>query len=124
MRAAHPSAKDALKVYAPATVLASNYPNLLNEDFASISVGAFLVTYDYNLKDTVDSFGRLGKSLCQNFARLQAEGQAKWREVSLSLPKLVPGWIYYPPTTRELRNCVVKKVKNCAAKERILGLCG
>jgi TRAP-type uncharacterized transport system substrate-binding protein len=120
----HPSAQSALTVYAPATVQASSYPNLLTEDFTTISVGAFLVTYDYNLKDTVDTFGRLGKSLCQNFARLQAEGHPKWREVSLSLPKLAPGWTYYPPTTRELRNCVVKKVKKCSAEERILGLCG
>jgi TRAP transporter TAXI family solute receptor len=121
---AHPSSQAALNVYAPATVLASNYPNLLTEDFTTISVGAFLVTYDYNLKDTVDSFGRLGKSLCQNFSRLQAEGHPKWREVTLSLPKLGPGWTYYPPTTRELRSCVVKKVKKCSAEERILGLCG
>ncbi|MCV2356056.1 TAXI family TRAP transporter solute-binding subunit [Paucibacter sp. B2R-40] len=120
----HPSAQAALNVYAPAKVLASNYPNLLSEDFTTISVGAFLVTYDYNLKDTVDSFGRLGKSLCQNFSRLQAEGHPKWREVDLSMPKLAPGWTYYPPTTRELRNCVVKKVKKCSAEERILGLCG
>lgn len=120
----HPAAQSALTVYAPATVLAASYPNLLSEDFTTISVGAFLVTYDYNLRDTVDSFGRLGKSLCQNFARLQAEGHPKWREVSLSLPKLGPGWTYYPPSTRELRNCVVKKIKKCSAEERILGLCG
>ncbi|MCV2367514.1 TAXI family TRAP transporter solute-binding subunit [Roseateles oligotrophus] len=120
----HASAQAALNVYAPAKVLTSNYPNLLTEDFTTISVGAFLVTYDYNLKDTVESFGRLGKSLCQNFSRLQAEGHPKWREVDLSLPKLAPGWTYYPPTTYQLRNCVVKKVKKCSAEERILGLCG
>jgi TRAP transporter TAXI family solute receptor len=81
----HPSAEAALTVYAPAKVLAASYPNLLVDDFTTISVGAFLVTYDYNLKDTVDSFGRLGKSLCQNFARLQAEGHPKWREVSCAI---------------------------------------
>ncbi len=120
----HASAQSALNVYAPAKVLASSYPNLLLEDFTTISVGAFLVTYDYNLKDTVDSFSRFGKSLCQNFSLLQAEGHPKWREVNLSMPKLAPGWTYYPPSTRELRNCVVKKVKKCSAEERILGLCG
>src|SRR5919197_352414 len=44
----HPSSKAALSVYAPATVRATSYPNLLTENFTTISVGAFLVTYDYN----------------------------------------------------------------------------
>ena len=69
--------------------------------------------------------------LCQNFAKLQAEGHPKWREVDLALPNLGPGWIYYPPTTREIRACLAKKpkvapvkpVKKCSAEERILGLC-
>ncbi len=120
----HASAQAALNVYAPATVQASSYPNLLTEDFTTISVGAFLVTYDYNLKDTMQHFSLLGKSLCQNFSRLQAEGHPKWKEVDLSLPKLPPGWSYYAPTYRELRNCVVKKAKKCSSEERILGLCG
>ncbi|MFY7864881.1 TAXI family TRAP transporter solute-binding subunit [Roseateles sp.] len=120
----HASAQAALNVYAPATVQAASYPNLLTEDFSTISVGAFLVTYDYNLKDTLYRFSQLGKSLCQNFSRLQAEGHPKWKEVDLSMPKLPPGWSYYAPTYRELRNCSVKKQKKCSAEERILGLCG
>jgi TRAP transporter TAXI family solute receptor len=122
----HPSSKAALVTYTPATVLASNYPNLLTDDFTTISVGAYLVTYDYNLKGTIDYFTRLGKSLCQNFARLQAEGHPKWRDVSLTLPELGAGWTYYPPTTREIRSCAVKKKpqpKLCSTEERLLGLC-
>ena len=127
----HPTSKSPLKVYSSSTVLAASYPNLLTADFTTISVGAFLVTYDYNLKGTVDHFTRFGKSLCQNFAKLQAEGHPKWREVDLALPNLGPGWIYYPPTTREIRACLAKKpkvapvkpVKKCSAEERILGLC-
>ena len=119
----HPSAKPTAGIYAPAVVRASSYPNLLSEDFSTISVGAFLVTYDYKLRGTVDYFGRLGKSLCQNFAKLQAEGHPKWREVSLKLPELSAGWSYYGPTARELRSCAVKTVKKCSAEERILGLC-
>ena len=130
----HPMSKAPLTVYSSSTVLASSYPNLLAQDFTTISVGAFLVTYDYNLKGTVDHFARFGKSLCQNFSRLQAEGHAKWREVDLALPNLGPGWTYYPPTTREIRACLAKKpktssvapgkpAKKCSAEEMILGLC-
>lgn len=117
----HPSARPTVGTYTPATVRATSYPNLLSEDFTTISVGAFLVTYDYNLKDTMGHLARLGRSLCQNFERLQADGHPKWREVNLSLPELGAGWIYYPPTSRELRACRPKK--KCSAEERILGLC-
>ena len=127
----HPTSKSPLTIYSSSTVLASSYPNLLTADFTTISVGAFLVTYDYNLKGTVDHFTRFGKSLCQNFPKLQAEGHPKWREVDLTLPNLAPGWTYYPPTTREIRACMAKKskaapvkpAKKCSAEERILGLC-
>ncbi|MBL0123872.1 MAG: TAXI family TRAP transporter solute-binding subunit [Betaproteobacteria bacterium] len=131
----HPSSKSPLTVYSPAKVLASSYPNLLTADFTTISVGAFLVTYDYNLKGTMEYFTRFGKSLCRNFPKLQAEGHPKWREVDLALPNLGPGWTYYPPTTREIRACLGKKpttaavapasktTQKCAAEERILGLC-
>ena len=47
---AHPSSKRPLSIYAPATVRAASYPNLLTEDFTTISVGAFLVTYDFKLQ--------------------------------------------------------------------------
>jgi len=117
----HPSARPTLATYAPATVKVASYPNLLNEDFTTISVGAYLVTYDFNLKGTVEHLSRFSKSLCQNFSRLQADGHPKWREVSLNLPELGAGWSYYGPTARELRAC--KPRKRCSAEERILGLC-
>jgi len=128
---AHPSSKRPLTVYAPATVRATSYPNLLKEDFTTISVGAFLVTYDYNLQSTVESLARFGRSLCQNFATLQEKGHPKWREVQLNLPALNPGWSYYLPVTREIRNCVAgrkspppaARSRNCAPEERILGFC-
>jgi len=127
---AHPSSKAPLSIYAPATVHASSYPNLLKEDFTTISVGAFLVTYDYNLQSTVDYLTRFARSLCANFATLQAQGHPKWREVELSLPPLNDGWSYYGPTSREIRNCRAQKsrpaaapAKACSAEERILGFC-
>ena len=128
---AHPSSKLPLTVYSYSTVNASSYPNLLKESFTTISVGAFLVTYDFNLDFTMNHLTRFARSLCQNFATLQAKGHPKWREVNLNLPTLGPGWTYYPPTTREIRACLgrtgtrspVKPARPCSAEERILGFC-
>jgi hypothetical protein len=126
----HPSSKQALSIYAPATVRAASYPNLLKENLTTVSVGAFLVTYDYNLQTTVDYLVRFTRSLCQNFSALQAQGHPKWREVELALPELNPGWVYYPPTTKEIRACLAgarggapRPAKACSAEERILGFC-
>lgn len=127
---AHPSSKQPLTVYAPATVRTASYPNLLKEDFTTISVGAFLVTYDYNLQTTVESMARFGRSLCQNFATLQEKGHPKWREVQLTMPALNPGWSYYLPATKEIRACAASKksappvrTRACVPEERILGFC-
>jgi len=124
----HPSSKLPLTVYSHSVISASSYPNILKEDFTTVSVGAFLVTYDYNLDNTVSHLTRFARSLCQNFSTLQAQGHPKWREVSLSLPTLGPGWTYYPPTTREIRACLAKTkqktfTRKCSAEERILGFC-
>ena len=124
----HPSSKLPLTVYSHSVVNASSYPNLLKEDFTTISVGAFLVTYDYNLQGTVDHLTRFARSLCQNFSTLQTQGHPKWREVNLSLPPLGPGWTYYSPTTKEIRACLARTkakapARKCSAEERILGFC-
>ncbi len=128
---AHPSSKRPLTVYSHSVVNVGSYPNLLRESFTTISVGAFLVTYDFNLDSTVNNLVRFARSLCQSFSTLQAQGHPKWREVDLSVPPLAPGWTYYPPTTRELRACTTRKpkaavkapAKTCSPEERILGLC-
>lgn len=126
----HPASKPALSVYAPATVRAASYPNLLKENMTTIAVGAFLVTYDYSLPTTVEHLVRFSRSLCQNFSALQAQGHAKWKEVDLSLPELNPGWVYYPATAKEIRSCVASArgkpatpAKACSAEEKILGFC-
>jgi uncharacterized protein len=125
----NPLSKSALSVYSPATVHASSYPNLIKDDFTTISVGAFLVTYDYNLQFTVEHLTRFARALCQNFSTLQAQGHPKWREVGLDLPPLNDGWTYYQPTAREIRSCRMaqqaerKPATKCVAEEKILGLC-
>ncbi|WP_372526035.1 TAXI family TRAP transporter solute-binding subunit [Piscinibacter sp.] len=124
----HPASAAALKTYFPATVRATSYPNLLQEDLPSVAVKAFLVTFDYTRDPTVGHLSKFARSLCQNFARLQTEGHPKWREVELALPELGRGWSYYQPMARQLRSCIanrpaVKPVTACAQQERILGLC-
>ena len=126
---AHPTSKQPLTVYAPATVRAKSYPNILSEDFTTISVGAFLVTYDYSMQGTVEHLTRFARSLCRNFSVLQEKGHPKWREVQLALPALNDGWTYYGPTAREIRSCLAAQkpaapAKACAPEEKILGLCG
>lgn len=122
----HPSSKQPLSIYVPSVVRASSYPNILTEDFTTIAVGAFLVTYDYNLQTTVEYLTRFAHSLCQNFSGRKAT--PKWREVSLALPTLNKGWTYYGPTARELRACTgggaaPSTPRACTAEERILGFC-
>src|SRR6266567_1503851 len=105
------ASKAALKIYFTATVRASSYQNLLAEDVPGLAVKAFLVTYDYNVKQTKDHLARFARSLCQNFSALQDNGHPKWREVELALPDLGRGWFYYPPTTVELRSCIAGRTK-------------
>ena len=125
----HPASKQPLKIYSPATVRATSYPNILKDDFTTVSVGAFLVTYDYQLQNTVEHLVRFARSLCENFPALQANGHPKWKDVDLSLPALNDGWTYYGPTTREIRSCLAaqkappRQAKACSAEEKILGLC-
>jgi len=131
----HASSKAVLETYFQASVRASNYPNLLTADIPGLAVKAFLVTYDFNRKETENNLRNMARSLCQNFGTLQEKGHPKWREVELALPELGRGWNYYAPTTRELSACVAAKTrldtrvkspstKACPQQERILGLCG
>jgi TRAP transporter TAXI family solute receptor len=124
-----PASAAALRTYFATKVLASNYPNLLSEDLPSLAVRAYLVTYDFNLPSTRDHLTRLVRSLCANYAQLQASGHPKWREVQLSLPALGKGWSYYPPTANEIRACIAKRAnppprRTCSQQEQVLGLCG
>src|SRR5439155_13767805 len=118
------------KTYFPAVVRASSYPNLLQEDLPALAVKAFLVTYDYKVKQTQHNLARFARSLCENFPRLQDKGHPKWREVEFSLPELGQGWFYFAPSTREIRSCMAGRASSqnapgrpCTQEERVLGLC-
>jgi TRAP transporter TAXI family solute receptor len=128
--------KAALQTYVPATIRSASYPNWLDQDVNGLAVKAYLVTYNYTYRVTVDHLAAFARSMCQNFGVLQTEGHPKWRDVKLQLPPLGRGWSYYAPMERVLRNCpeamaatpVVSPASApvrgaCTQQEKILGLC-
>lgn len=133
--AQHPASQAALKTYFPATIRSASYPNWLDDDVPGLAVKAFLVTYDYGWKVTVDHLMRFARSLCDNFAVLQTEGHPKWRDVDVRLPALGAGWRYYAPMEKVLRECggapapvavpaaTPAAPAACSQQERVLGLC-
>lgn len=120
--------------YAATAIRAASYPNWLREDVPTFTTRAMLVTYNYQTSGARDLLTRLADSLCSNFAQLQAEGHAKWREVSLSQPPLGKGWSYYAPTVRTIATCNTELGKQaaraaaaatpaCEQNKQVLGLC-
>jgi TRAP transporter TAXI family solute receptor len=127
--------KAALQTYVAATIRSASYPNWLDQDVDGLAVKAYLVTYDYSYRVTIDHLSQFARSLCQNFPVLQTEGHPKWRDVRLALPALGKGWAYYAPTERVLRSCgdpsaaprpaapASRAETGCTQQEQILGLC-
>ena len=103
---AAPETARARKTYFPATIRASSYPSWLADDVTTLTVKAYLVTYDYGLQSTVVNLNRFAESLCENFDKLQANGHPKWKQVKLELPPLGRDWRYYGPMEKRLRACI------------------
>jgi TRAP transporter TAXI family solute receptor len=128
----------ATQTYFPAAIRSGSYPNWISKDVPTLTVKAFLVTYDYELDMTKKHMTGFANSLCSNFDTLQNEGHPKWKEVKLDLPALGKGWSYYPPIERVLRSCIGRRSASAGAKspvfppvgractqqEKVLGLCG
>jgi TRAP transporter TAXI family solute receptor len=93
--------------YFPASIRASSYPNWLATDVPTLSVKAFLVTYDFEMAGTRRVMSQFATAVCHNFDSLQHRGHPKWQQVSLNLPPLGKGWSYYGPTEKVLRECLV-----------------
>jgi uncharacterized protein len=128
-----PQTAKAITTYFPATIRTESYPSWLTEEIPTLTVKAFLVTYDYDLRATRDSLKRFARSLCTNFDQLQNQGHPKWKEVKMKLPALGKGWSYYSPMEHELRACITGRASNakappsakeCSQQQRVLGLCG
>jgi hypothetical protein len=134
-----PETTRAKQTYFPTTIRQSSYPGWLKEDVPGLTVKAFLVTYDYGLRDTVTNLNHFADSLCANFDNLQEHGHPKWKQVKLELPTLVRGWKYYGPVEKHLRACIAnhgaamsaaaaqqaapKPHTPCSEQERMLLLC-
>ena len=126
-----PETARAIKTYFPATIRANSYPTWLSGDVPTLTVKAFLVTYDYEMQATTGALVRFADSLCSHFGDLQANGHPKWKQVRLELPPLAQGWRYYPPMEQRLRACIAggapsaapKSTRACSEQERVLGLC-
>ncbi|VTU25719.1 TRAP transporter solute receptor, TAXI family [Variovorax sp. PBS-H4] len=128
------------KTYFPATIRAASYANWLTADIPTLTIKAYLVTYDYGLQSTVGNLVRFADSLCANFDKLQANGHPKWKQVKLELPPLSQGWRYYPPMEKRLRACLAGRSapstvgtwprssatptqRACTEQELVLGIC-
>ncbi|HSV58967.1 MAG TPA: TAXI family TRAP transporter solute-binding subunit [Variovorax sp.] len=137
---AAPESARAKKTYFPATIRAASYSAWLTSDIPTLTVKAYLVTYDYGLRQTVGNLGRFAESLCANFDKLQANGHPKWKQVKLELPALSRDWRYYPPMEKRLRACInatqpargvapvgdrtqPPQARVCTEQEMVLGLC-
>ncbi len=136
---AAPESQRAKKTYFPVTLRAQSYPTWLTGDVPTLSVKAYLATYDYGLASTVDTLNRFAESLCGNFDKLRANGHPKWQQVRLELPALGQGWRYYAPMERRLRKCIATakasdadasapsrnapKGRVCSEQEKVLGIC-
>jgi TRAP transporter TAXI family solute receptor len=110
-----PESVRAKQVYFPAIIRTTSYPNWIKEDTPTLTVKAFLVTYDYGLRGTVSNLDHFARSLCQNFDTLQASGHPKWKQVHLELPALGKGWRYYAPIERTMRSCIAHRANATAA---------
>lgn len=129
----------AKKTYFPATIRTASYSTWLTEDVPTLTVKAYLVTYDYGLQSTVGNLVRFAESLCTNFDKLQASGHPKWKQVRLELPPLRQGWRYYGPMEKRLRSCIAgqtaaaasnftssnppPRTRPCTEQEVVLGIC-
>ncbi|MDM0014607.1 TAXI family TRAP transporter solute-binding subunit [Variovorax sp. J22P168] len=131
---AAPETERAKKTYFPATIRAGSYASWLTNDVPTLTVKAYLVTYDYGLQSTVYNLTRFTDSLCANFDKLQASGHPKWKQVRMELPPLGQGWRYFAPTEKALRSCIAGRPpvaqasdatprRACAEQEVVLGIC-
>lgn len=135
-----PESARARKTYFPAVIRTSSYPSWFTADVPTLTVKAYLVTYDYGLQSTVVNLNRFADSLCTNFNTLQSSGHPKWKQVKLDLPALGRDWRYYGPMEKRLRTCIAgqgranasaaaadptvpPRTGACTEQELVLGLC-
>ena len=86
---AAPETARARKTYFPATIRAESYSTWLEADIPTLTVKAYLVTYDYGLQSTVGNLVRFAESLCTNFDKLAGQ---RTSEVEAGAPGTACPW--------------------------------
>lgn len=116
-----PAAAKTLNAYPLGTIRAGSYPQWLKTDVLTYAVKTFLVTYNYNEKQTIENLARFGTALCKNFSKLQTEGHPKWKQVNLNFPALGENWRYFEPTRQSIGKCM--ESRRCPLESKIMGFC-
>jgi TRAP transporter TAXI family solute receptor len=134
---AAPETARAKKTYFPGVLRSASYSAWLKDDVPTLTVKAYLVTYDYGLQQTVGNLTRFADALCTQFDKLQASGHPKWKQVRMELPALSQGWRYYAPMEKRMRACIARRAASgtppsayvtppsraCTEQELVLGIC-
>lgn len=122
---AHPEATALRNDYATVTVLAADYPGLIEADQPALAVRMLLVAAGHSAKSRA-TLVRFSQSWCRNFARLQYEGVPQWGGVTLGASRAQTGWTASHVVTHTLRACidgVTLPSESCSHEDRALGLC-
>ncbi len=122
------SMKKALDVYYPTEISKQSYA-WLTGNVPTLSVKAYLITYDYPQEFNRTAIAGFARSLCGNYDKLLNQGHPKWKQVAWrpdkpNLEALKAGWQYYNVTQKILSNCSPAKSGSvCTTERKMLGLC-
>lgn len=129
LRQDQPALKKALEVYYPTEISQQSY-GWLTANVPTLSVKAYLITYDYPQEFNRQAIGSFARSLCENHGRLVSQGHPKWKQVGWSperptLEPLKAGWQYYSVTQSILSSCRGGKpaAPACTPERSLLKLC-
>lgn len=117
------------RAYPSERLQSRHYGNLLDRDVPTVAVRAVLAAWEERRGENELALALFARGLCERFPRLQREGNAAWREVTLVQPDPAMGWYYASPLVRgEIRRCstgapVNIPVPACTAVERALRVC-
>ncbi len=120
--------KKALDVYYPTEIGKQSYA-WLAASVPTLSVKAYLITYDYPQEFNRTAIAGFARSLCGNYDKLLNQGHPKWKQVAWrpgkpNLEALKAGWQYYDVTQKILSTCsAAKSGAVCTPERKMLGLC-
>ncbi|HMW19183.1 MAG TPA: TAXI family TRAP transporter solute-binding subunit [Accumulibacter sp.] len=127
-RSDQPVMKKAMDVYYPTEISRQSY-GWLAANVPTLSVKAYLITYDYPQEFNRTAIAGFARSLCSNYDSLLKQGHPKWHQVAwrpgkANLEALKAGWQYYSVTRNILSSCSnVHQGSACTPERKLLGLC-